>query len=112
MARLWLLAVSIVVTLATAQPASSLTVDDFDTAHLFVELGLGHSIVPAIQARSFVSEKRVSAIPIRGLAFRVGWAARGFARLSPPARAFLACFERSLRHWRGVPGVKVLPRSE
>ncbi len=95
-----------------AMPEVVATVDDFDTAHLFVELGMGHSIVPAIQARSFVREKRVSAIPIRGLAFRVGWAARGFARLSPPARAFLACFEGSLRSWRGVPGVKVLPRPD
>jgi DNA-binding transcriptional LysR family regulator len=91
-----------------AMPEVVATVDDFDTAYLFVELGLGHSIVPAVHAHSFAREKRVAAIPIRGAAFRVGWAARGFSRLSPPARSFLAAFERSLRQWRSVPGVKVI----
>lgn len=92
----------------SAMPEVVATVDDFDTAHLFVELGLGHSIVPAVHAHSFVREKRVAAIPIRGAAFRVGWAARRFSRLSPAARSFLDSFERSLRQWRGVPGVKVI----
>ena len=63
-----------------AMPEVVATVDDFDTAHLLVELGLGHSIVPAVHAHSFVREKRVVAIPIRGAAFRVGWAARRFER--------------------------------
>jgi DNA-binding transcriptional LysR family regulator len=91
-----------------ASPEVVATVDDFDTAHLFVELGLGHSIVPAVHARSFVREGRVRAIPIRGLAFRVGWAARSFESLSPPARAFLAGFRSSLGQWRSVAGVRVL----
>lgn len=95
-----------------AMPEVVATVDDFDTAHLLVELGLGHSIVPAVHAHSFVREKRVVAIPIRGAAFRVGWAARRFARLSPAARSFLASFETSLRQWSGVAGVKVIESRE
>ena len=92
-----------------ATPDVVATVDDFDTAHLFVELGLGHSIVPAGHARAFVRGGRVRAIPIRGLAFRVGWAARSFARLSPAGDHFLDCFRRSLSGWRRTPGVRVLP---
>ena len=95
-----------------AMPEVVATVDDFDTAHLFVELGLGHSIVPAGHARAFVRGRRVRAIPIRGLAFQVGWAARDFERLSPSARSFLSCFSRSLAPWRRTTGVRVLWKSD
>jgi DNA-binding transcriptional LysR family regulator len=87
-------------------------VDDFDTAHVLVELGLGHAIVPAIHGRSFARLGLVNAIPIRGMPpITVGWGARSFALLPPVATEFMAILADVARAWRRVPGVKLLTTS-
>ncbi len=84
-------------------------VDDFDTAHVFVELGLGHAIVPAIQGRSFVRGGSVKTVAIRGLPpIPVGWATRSFRLLPPVALAFMATLAETGSVWKGVPGVRLL----
>lgn len=90
-------------------PAVAATVDDFDTANAFVEAGLGHAIVPVVQALAFARTRRVAAIPISGLPpFRVGWAARSFEGLAPPGVRFMAAFERATGRWRNTAGVRIL----
>jgi DNA-binding transcriptional LysR family regulator len=87
-------------------------VDDFDTAHVFVELGLGEAIVPAVHGRSFARAGRVKAIPIHGLPpILVGWAARSFAFLPPVATAFMEAAAASAVRWRRIPGVRLFPPS-
>jgi len=89
------------------QPVAA--VDDWDTAHVFVELGVGQAIVPAVHAHAFAREGGVRALPIRGLpALRVGWAARDFDLLPATAHEFMAGFEASAGRWRRIRGVRVL----
>jgi DNA-binding transcriptional LysR family regulator len=84
-------------------------VDDFDTANVFVEIGLGHAIVPAVHGRSFEQSGGVKAIPIRGLApILVGWAARSFRFLPPVAEAFMGAVAAHARRWRRIPGVRLV----
>jgi DNA-binding transcriptional LysR family regulator len=84
-------------------------VDDFDTANVFVEIGLGHAIVPAVQGRHFERAGPVRAIPIRGLPpVLVGWAARHFRLLPPVAHEFMEIVGECAAQWRGIPGVKLL----
>jgi DNA-binding transcriptional LysR family regulator len=86
------------------------TVDDFDTAILFVELGLGHAIVPAIHARQLRGSSRARAVPIAGFpAASLGWAARRWGALSPLAVEFVRLFSGVARRWRGIPGLRVVP---
>lgn len=86
-----------------------LTVDDFDTASLFVELGLGHAMVPAVQAHHFSTEGRVHSVRVTGLdPLPVGWAARRFDALPQSALAFLEIFQREMRAMRGIPGLRLL----
>jgi DNA-binding transcriptional LysR family regulator len=81
-------------------------VDDFDTANVFVELGFGHAIVPAVWCRDFERSGRVRAIPIQGLpAITVGWVARGFRLLPPVAVEFMEIVARTARQWKRIPGV-------
>lgn len=88
--------------------AATARVDDFDTASVFVELGLGHAIVPAVQGRNFERGGRVRAISIRGLPpIPVGWAARSFQLLPPVAREFMDIVAKTARRWRDIPGVEV-----
>jgi DNA-binding transcriptional LysR family regulator len=85
----------------------SARVDDFDTANLFVELGLGEAIVPAVWCRSFERGGRVRAVRIRGLPpIRVGFAARSFAVLPPLALEFVGVAYESAGQWRDLPGVR------
>jgi DNA-binding transcriptional LysR family regulator len=85
------------------------TVDDWDTAKVFVEIGVGHAIVPAVHAHSFAKEGGVRALPIRGLpALCVGWAARDFRLLPSTAHDFMAAFLRSASRWRRIRGVRLL----
>jgi DNA-binding transcriptional LysR family regulator len=87
---------------------SNLRVDDHDTARVFVELGLGHSIMPVVHAKHFEQEGRVRAVPITGLPpIAVGWAARSFGLLPPAATAFMEVVAQSARRWRRY-GVKVV----
>ncbi len=84
-------------------------VDDFDTASVFVELGLGHAIVPAVQGRSFARGGRLRAIPIQGLPpLPVGWAARNFQLLPPAAVEFMEIVADTVHQWSGVPGVRII----
>ena len=71
--------------------------DDFDTAKVFVELGLGHAIVPAVYAHNFAKTGTVKAIPIVDLpAVSIGWAFCHWQHLSPAARDFATLMDQSL----------------
>ena len=86
-----------------------MTVDDFDTACVFVELGLGYSIVPAIQATNFTRSARVSAIKITGLtSVPIGLAARRWNALSPVANAFVDVFSAEIKALSRTPGVEAV----
>lgn len=87
----------------------TMTVDDFDTACVFVELGLGRAIVPAMQARNFAKEGRVTSVHIEGLApVSIGWAARRWSALSSVAETFVEVFRRELQKQRAVPGLTLV----
>src|SRR5262249_20949457 len=84
-------------------------VDDFDTANVFVELGLGEAIVPAVQGQAFDRGGRVRAIPIRGLpSIPVGWAARRFALLPPVAHEFMDIFATAARRWDDISDLRLM----
>ncbi len=86
------------------------TVDDFDTAILFVELGLGHAVVPAIHARQLRGSSRARAVPIAGFPpASLGWAARRWGALTPLALEFVRIFSGAARRWRNIPGLRVAP---
>jgi DNA-binding transcriptional LysR family regulator len=71
------------------------TVDTEGTAILYVELGLGHAILSAVQAAAVAKRSDLRALPIRGLPpMPLGWAARDFGLLSTTAREFLSLFDR------------------
>ena len=71
-------------------------VDTEGTAILYVELGLGHTVLPAVQATALAKRSGLRALPIRGLPpMPLGWAARDFELLSSAADEFLALFDRA-----------------
>lgn len=85
--------------------------DDFDTASIFVELGMGHAIVPAVQAHNFCANGGVAAVPITDLPpVNVGWAYRHLAYLATPARDFMSEFEQDLVRMKTLPGVTIHKR--
>ncbi len=87
--------------------------DDFDTASIFVELGMGHAIVPAVQAHNFVENGGVAAVLISDLPpVNVGWAYRHVAYLAAPARDFMSEFENDLDQMKQLPGVTVVYQSD
>jgi hypothetical protein len=80
--------------------------DDLDTAHVFVELGLGHAIVPAIQESSFGRgedhrDPRPPADP-----GRVG--SPQLPPAAPVSVAFMAVLAETASTWTGIPGVRLL----
>lgn len=80
--------------------------DDFDTANIFVELGLGQAIVPAIHAHHFARAGAVKAVLIADFPpVSVGWA---FRRLSAPARAFVDLVGHEFQAMKDLPGVKLV----
>ncbi len=82
--------------------------DDFDTASIFVELGMGHAIVPAVQAHNFVENGGVAAVLISDLPpVQVGWAYRHVAYLAAPAQDFMALFAEDLARIKELPGVTI-----
>ena len=86
----------------------STTVDDFDTAVLFVQLGLGHAIVPAIHARNLLGGSDARALEIVGFPrISLGWAALRFASATPLAREFMRVFSVAARKWPRIPGLAV-----
>jgi DNA-binding transcriptional LysR family regulator len=88
---------------------ATMSVDDFDTACVFVELGLGHAIVPAMHAMHFAQSGRVSSIEIQGLRpVLIGWAVRRWSSLSSAANTFVQIFHREMKKHKGVPGLKVI----
>ncbi|MET0334123.1 MAG: LysR family transcriptional regulator [Rhizobacter sp.] len=71
--------------------------DDFDTARIFVELGLGHAIVPAVHAHNFARSGTVKAVLISDLPpVSIGWAFRHWQHLSPAARDFALLMDQEL----------------
>ena len=88
---------------------STMTVDDFDTASLFVELGLGHTIVPAVHAWNFAKSDQVASVGIERLdAVPIGWATRRWSSLSRVALAFVTIFRDNLRGLGPVPGLQIV----
>lgn len=81
--------------------------DDFDTAKIFVELGLGQAIVPAVHAYNFEKSGSVKAVLISGLpAVSIGWAFRHWQHLAPAAREFVAIANHELSKLHNVAGLE------
>jgi DNA-binding transcriptional LysR family regulator len=73
------------------RPPVAATVDDWDTAVLLAEIGVGHALVPAMWIHDLERHRRLRALPIEGLApVTFGWAARRWATLPASALAFVA----------------------
>jgi DNA-binding transcriptional LysR family regulator len=88
---------------------STMTVDDWDTAILLVELGLGRAITPALHGRNFAREGRVVAIPIKGIPpASFGWAARRWRSLPKVALDFVEIFRSKMAEVDDVPGLRVV----
>lgn len=86
-----------------------LAFDDFDTASVFVELGLGNAIVPAVQAYNFAQTGRVQTVPIRDLpAVPFGWGARRWKYRSTAAARFVELFDDTLDELRHIPGLDIV----
>lgn len=82
--------------------------DDFDTAKIFVELGLGHAIVPAVHAYNFAKGGSVKAVLIADLPpVSIGWAFRHWHHLSPAAREFVAITNQEISKLQNVPGLEL-----
>lgn len=80
--------------------------DDFDTASVFVELGLGQAIVPAVQAHNLARSAAVRAIPLNDVPpAPFGWGLRHRKYLAAVARDFLAVFDETLADLERIPGV-------
>ena len=79
--------------------------DDFDTAKIFVELGLGQAIVPAVHAHNFAKSGTVKAIPIADLpSIPIGWAFRRWKHLPALAHEFMELMRNDLRKMQGIVG--------
>jgi DNA-binding transcriptional LysR family regulator len=82
--------------------------DDFDTAKIFVELDLGHAIVPAVHAHNFARTGSVKAVLISDLPpVSIGWAFRHWKQLPAAAREFVDLMGHDLRRMRGVRGLEL-----
>jgi DNA-binding transcriptional LysR family regulator len=88
---------------------ADMELDDFDTACIFVELGLGQAICPAMQAHNFARSGVVSVVPIVDLPpVSVGWAYRSHSVITPPARDFMQFFQQVLQSMGGIPGLALV----
>lgn len=86
-----------------------LAFDDFDTASVFVELGLGNAIVPAVQAYNFAQTGRVRAVPISDVpAVPFGWGARRWKYRSSAAMQFVELFNTTLDELSHIPGLDIV----
>lgn len=84
------------------------TFDDFDTARIFVELGLGQAIVPAMHAYNFGKSGSVTAVPIVDLpSVPIGWAFRHWQHLAPAARDFVTIVNQQIARLHHVPGLEL-----
>ncbi len=85
------------------------TVDTPATAILHVELGLGQTFVPVVQAPPVVRSGLVRAISVSGLpAVPLGWAALDFDILPSVAQEFLEIMDDKARRWAKANRVRVL----
>lgn len=83
--------------------------DDFDTAKIFVELGLGQAIVPAVHAYNFEKSGSVKAVLIADLPpVAIGWAFRHWHHLSAAAREFVAIADHEIGKLHSVPGLELV----
>ena len=83
--------------------------DDFDTAKIFVELGLGQAIVPAVHAYNFEKSGSVKAVLITDLpAVPIGWAFRHWQHLAPAAREFVAIANHEIGKLHNVAGLELV----
>jgi DNA-binding transcriptional LysR family regulator len=83
--------------------------DDFDTAKIFVELGLGQAIVPAVHAHNFEKSGSVKAVLVADLPpVSIGWAFRHWRHLSPAARDFIDITNHEIEKLRGVRGLELV----
>jgi DNA-binding transcriptional LysR family regulator len=83
--------------------------DDFDTAKIFVELGLGQAIVPAVHAYNFEKGGSVKAVLIADLPpVAIGWAFRHWHHLSAAAREFVAIADHEIGKLHSVPGLELV----
>ncbi len=77
------------------------TVDDWDTAIQFVEMGLGYAITPQRHAENLRELHSVANIPIVDLPpVAFGWASRRWKSLPKIAVDFVGLFEQAARHWK------------
>lgn len=71
------------------------TVDDWDTAIQFVEMGLGYAITPQRHAEVLAQHHRITIIPISDLPPVIfGWATRRWKSLPKVARDFVHVFQK------------------
>lgn len=88
---------------------STTMVDDWDTAVILVELGLGAAITPAQHGLNLARHKKVKAISIEGLPpVTFGWAARRWKSLSQVALDFVELVRADLESLADLPGFELL----
>lgn len=82
---------------AGIQLESSTVVDDWDTAILFVGMGLGYAITPALHAHQLAKQDHIQPIPITGLPpATFGWALRRWKSLPTVAKEFIEIFAEEM----------------
>lgn len=81
---------------------SDTSVADWDTALLLAELGLGHTVVPAVPGLRAAPDGPLRLVPVPALPpLPVGWAVRRWDALTPLARAFAdSVGDRTVSHGR------------
>lgn len=73
------------------RPPAPVGTADWDTAVLLTELGVGHAVLPALPRLLLNAAAPLRTVPIPDLTpLTVGWAARQWRTLSPPAAEFAA----------------------
>jgi DNA-binding transcriptional LysR family regulator len=85
------------------------TVDDWDTAVLLAEVGVGHALVPAMWIHDLDRHRRLRALPIEDLApVTFGWAARRWDALPESARRFASMVDDGIAQLGPEARVEVL----
>jgi DNA-binding transcriptional LysR family regulator len=77
------------------------TVDTPATAILYVELGLGETLVPAMQAPALTSRRSLRALAVNGLPTTpLGWASLDFSLLPQAGHQLIREVDRAARKWK------------
>lgn len=80
-----------------ARPPTPVCTADWDTALLLAELGVGHAVLPALPRLVLGADAPLRTVPIPDLTpLTVGWAARRWHTLTPPAVEFADLVARRL----------------